>query len=247
MKEKYQLPIIAGSIVLIFAIFIGVVLLTSDDDEIKKRYKEVMTELDNKDYFYVTQTRETIYTTGEQSLETNEVWANGESFAKSGRNDFMNDTLHTYELEVQLSRGEKYRIYVDETGEKTTSKYSGTAWLFSKITYFNSKFSFCWDENISYVEKEDGWIVTYDAKNMIGERVESRPSDSTYIEASSVCYFDKNWNVQKIELLEVYQINKEDGSVQECEQKTTILFDEMSREDIEQKINEAYEKILKEF
>ena len=245
MKEKYQLPIIAGSIVLIVAIFIGVVLLTSDKDENKKRYVEILHNIDSIENFHVIQTQELLNGDSVKSFSTSEVWASGDCYFTIENIEFPNKTDYVYETIVQLS-DEEYSLYENEEGTQL-SKGSGKPATFTILTYYNSLFNF-WDyDNISYVEKEDGWIVTYNAKNMIGERVKNgNYSDSTYKSAVSVCQFDKDWNLQKIELTEVFDVVDESES-QEYTQQTVIKFENTSQADIDKKIDEEYAKIQKEF
>lgn len=210
-------------------------------DPIIVKYNDAINEIAaDTDTYHATEEVLTLDVNGKELYrEYNEYYNTHKSFLIISNN--VNSIYHTFANE-EHSYG--YEYYLDGSEESSVHKNDGGAGYFARPFYNVSEtYFFITDKNVSYEETEDQYIVTYvdsllDKKGYLsnGETIQNL-CDS----AVSVCYFDKEWNVQKIVLTEEWRSIMEDGTETLETEITTITFLETSDEEIEKRLEEEYE------
>lgn len=239
----------AAIIIIVVAVLIGIViyviptLLLGTKDENIEKYKAALRETVQGERFHFTQEEEITDISG--------TYING-----------------GYRIEVYRLGGDFLRMDTFETGKYYTLiydgyYYNGNIWgeeeiyvsKRDKITPHNmlpngvSSTYFSIDNRyVTYEETDTQIIVTYDNKFLIGQgssREYYEADKNGYTSAISVAYFDKEWNLQKLEIIEKWISITEDGQEYEREAKITVLYHETTEEEIE-KIFEETKNMLED-
>lgn len=118
---------------------------------------------------------------------------------------------------------------------------------YNNITPFlvpiDSSYFFIDDKNVEYEETSDSFIVTYVNEYRNGEFVSGLMTEPKYTYAVSEAYFDKEWNLQKIKLIEKCNRVDEDGNEYERTYEKKINFNMCSVEEIKKVINDEYQYV----
>lgn len=89
--------------------------------------------------------------------------------------------------------------------------------------------------------------MTYENKIRVGSRVERssmlEEEPDGYKSAVSVAYFDKDWNLQKLEITEKWDCITEDGKEEERVLHYTVTYQDTSNADIDKVLEDTYNEI----
>jgi len=110
----------------------------------------------------------------------------------------------------------------------------------------NSSFYSISDKNVTYKETESQMIVTYDNKFLIGRDIDGaywETDKDGYTSAVSVAYFDKEWNLEKLEITEKWISITADGQEYERIRKINIEYYDASEEEIRKIFEEEYKML----
>ena len=244
VKKKTILIVIIITITLLGLLAFGLNILTGSDDETIDKYKDALqASNDNEYYHYVLESwfehgeegsaRSTIeyYHSGKNNLRIDTYYENGSCYATSYelvydektynlncRNDEVDVAIHDY---VNPTSGSPYGI---------------------DSTYYSIN-----DKNVTYEETDLQMIVTYENKWRIGSKVEKssmlEEELDGYKSAVSVAYFDKEWNLQKLEITEKWDCITESGQEEERVLHYTVTYQETSKEDIDKVLEDTLKEV----
>lgn len=245
--KKNQILIVASVIIFfLLGIYILVVQVTAPIDENVEKYANKISEINAKNFLHVEQTCETIVEGNIKKEEFVEVYVSGDAYAR-----LTKEKLCTWKTEVSLKEVRSlddtlHTVYIDEAGAIQTNIMSGMSWLPYELTLLNKSYLFLDYNNVIYEEAQDQYIVTYDNRSMIGNRVGGDYPESNFKSAKSISYFDKEWNLMRMDVIESFDVENETG-LKEYTRKMTIVFHDTSQEEIDKKIEEEYISILSYF
>ena len=98
------------------------------------------------------------------------------------------------------------------------------------LTYYSIN-----DKNVTYEETESHMVVTYDNQYLIGKSINGAYKEADkdgYTSAVSVAYFNKEWNLEKLEITEKWISITNDGQEYERVKKINIEYHDTSKEEI---------------
>lgn len=99
------------------------------------------------------------------------------------------------------------------------------------------------DKNVTYEENESNWIVTYDNKSLIGRPINGvywEEDKDGYTSAISVAYFDKEWNLERLEITEKWTSITEEGQEYERIRKIEVIYYDTTEEEMKNIFEKEY-------
>ena len=99
------------------------------------------------------------------------------------------------------------------------------------------------DKYITYEEVEDGYLFQCDNQTKVGTGYDSNGETISHVcdSARAEIYLDKDWKIQKINVVEEWTQMNEDGIKSEYINNISLIFYDMSEQSICDKINEEHE------
>lgn len=243
IKKKTILIIIVITTVTLGGLALGINLLTKSDDENIVKYKEALrASVENEYYHYLLESR---FENEDEGAPYNLI-----EYYRSGANYLRMDKYYesdlcyatTYELVYNEktynlnSREDVVDVAVHDYVNPTNGFPNGI-----DSTYYSIN-----DKNVTYEEVDTQMIVTYENKWRIGKPVDRssmlEESDG-YKSAVSVAYFDKEWNLQKLEITEKWDCITEAGKKEERVLHYILTYQETSNEEIDKKLEDVLNEI----
>lgn len=164
------------------------------------------------------------------NLEMEKYYSNGVIYYYC----LQNENTETY----VVSKDDRYYL-------KTVSGGVDTPWrelekeniaAYSPYGKASDSFEFQVDKsNVQCEETEDGVVITYENKDIVGEYMGDYPYESQM----EYVYFDKEWNLKKIEIVSKSTETDANGATYKIEIQNTVEFHDTDDETIRQKIMEG--------
>lgn len=244
IKKKTIIIIVVITVVVLGGLALGINLLTRTDDENVVKYKEALRASKDKEYYHYTLESRFEHRENESSKHIIEYYRSGNNNLRMDlyyENDLIADA--SYEL---IYDGKTYDLdNHDDVVEAAIYDYvNPTNGLPNGIdsTYYSIN-----DRNVTYEETDSQMIVTYENKTRIGSRVEYssmlEEEPDGYKSAVSVAYFDKEWNLLKLEITEKWDCITEDGKEEERVLHYTVTYQDTSDADIDKVLEDTLSEI----
>lgn len=244
VKKKTIIIVIIITVIVLGAFTFAVNLLTGTDDEnIDKYSKALRASIDNEYYHYTLESR--------FEHRENESSKHIIEYYRSGNNNLRMDLYYENDLIADASYeliydGKTYDLdnYDDVVDVAVYNYVNPTNGLPNGIdsTYYSIN-----DRNVTYEETDSQMIVTYENKTRIGSRVEYpsklEEEPDGYKSAVSVAYFDKDWNLQKLEITGKWDCITEDGKEEERVLHYTVTYQDTSNADIDKVLEDTLNEI----
>lgn len=139
-----------------------------------------------------------------------------------------------------------YYSYSGDGDAHDVNKQDMTAGSFARPIISMSHSYFALDDKyISYVEDENGYIFTCDNQTKVGTGYNSNGNTISHVCDSAIAevQLDKEWNILQIVIEEDWTQVDGTGNETKSQTKTSILFSDISEEEIREHLKKEYEFI----
>ena len=210
-------------------------MLYPQGDENVQAYKKALRESMQREYYHYIKTVRVSTVSGEWIDE------DSEEFYKCGADLLMLNRYGNDVFYFMNYKGYNYNANITEAGK---SVYIHNEMQPINNRHHDSYYSII-DKNVTYQETDSQFIVTYTNQSLIGKepRAYKEGNKDGYTSAVSVAYFDKDWNIQRLEIRETWDSISQEGIEYERVREVAYEYRNASKEEI-QKILEDEHKYI---